>query len=436
MRKVLIWSFLLLINIIAVKSQSSNPYDAGDSFMQGKLYEKAAAEYSKAISSNSKDAYGYYKRGVAYLYMNQFDAAIDDFTTALKINGKDPDSYNNRGLALSYKGDLAGALKDFNEAIKLDPGFSQAFINRGSAYIAQNEFDKALKDLNQAIKIDAKNPEIYLQRARLYYIKEDYKNSLKDYNSVIALGLGSAKVYYNRGNTNFKLKLYEDAIKDYTTAVELDPDELDAVNNRSYTYKLLNMDDKSEADKKFLAEKRNELFTPVDQLKFIPFTNKGGEITIDLPDTWKIIEMPQENPDKVEFIITPEDMKADSESMMVGVTVGIMKNLSKTAPVKSEPEILDYWKGSMDKSNEDMLIYKVIWQRHQQLFGHTTLLNRSTIQATEVHLPFGLYEYALAWGDNLIYLYFQAPEVNFDYFEKLYEIAYKSLKINDSIKAE
>jgi tetratricopeptide (TPR) repeat protein len=413
-------------------AQEPKDYELGDSYMYSKQYEKAMEEYSKIISKYPGDVYGLYKRGVAFLYMNQFDAAINDFSEVLKVNKDDPDAFNNRGLAYSYKGSLELAMKDFDNAIKNDNGFSQAYINRGSALIALKEYDKAMKDLDKAIKLEPKNPEIFLQRARLFYIKEDFPKAIKDYSTAIALGLANSKLYYNRANAYFKLKKYDEAIKDYTSALELDPDDLDALNNRSYTYHVMGKEQEAEIDKAELEGRKNAMFTPIESINFVPFNISGGELTLDLPDTWKVIEMPQENTDKSEYIITPEDVNLKTEGMMVGVTIGIMRNLNKQFQIVDEPGILEFWKGSMDLSNEDMLIYKVNWQRHMQFDDHPTILNRSMIQATENHIPFGLFEYAIAWGDSLIYLYFQAPEVNFDYFEKIYERAYKSLKIKDN----
>lgn len=434
MQKLLIVIIGIILSSSLLLSQSKKDYELGDSFMQAKQYEKAIEEFSNLISKDPKDVYALYKRGVAFLFANKFDDAIRDFTLAIDINGDDPDSYNNRGLALSYQGDLVSAISDFDKAIKLDPNFAQAYINRGSAYIASKDFDKAIKDLDKAIKFDPKNPEIFLQRARLYYNKEEFQKSVKDYSSAIALGIGSSKVYYNRANAYFKLEKYDEAIKDYSTALELDPDDLDALNNRAYTYKIIEKEQDAERDRAVLTEKRNEIFTPVDQIKFNDFTTDGGELTFEVPSDWNIIKMPFESEDKIEYIITPEKVDPTSEGMIVGVTVGIMKNLSKFIPVQSEPEILDFWKGSMDMNNEEMLVYRVMWQRHLQLFGHATILNRSIIQATENHMAFGMFEYVIAWGDNMLYLYYQAPEANFDYYEKLFEKSYRSVKVSDVLK--
>lgn len=432
MQKSLMFMIVFVFSFAALFSQGSEIYQKGDQLMQIKQYEKAVEEYNSILSKDPKDPYALYKRGVALLYLNNFDASISDFSEAIKVNGDDPDSYNNRGLARSYKGDLKSAMEDFNKAIKLDPAFAQAFVNRGSAYIALKDFDKAIKDLDKATKLDSQNPEIFLQRARLYYIKEDFDKSIKDYNSAIALGLGNSKVYYNRANSYFKLNKLEEALNDYTKALVLDPDDLDALNNKAYVLKMMGREDEAEKDKQLLTTKRNEVFTPIDKLEFSKLTNAGQDLTIELPTGWNLIEIPKESDDVTEFVITPEIVDPNSEGIMVGVTIGILKNISKSLNIHSESEALDYWKGSVDKSNEDMLIYKVFWQRHVQLNGHATILNRTTVQATENHIPFGMYEYIIAWGDNLIYMYFQAPEANYDYFEKIYEHAYKSLQIHDT----
>lgn len=432
-------SFILIFSLLLtslVFGQTKEDYTQGDLFMQGRLFDKAVEEYTKVLNKYPKDPYALYKRGVAYLYTNNFDASISDFTQAINYNGDDADSYNNRGLALSYKGEIEAALKDFDKAIKLDNGFAQAFINRGSAFIALKEFDKAVKDFDKAIKIDPSNPEIFVQRARLHYAKEEYKKAVKDYSSAIALGLGNSKVYYNRANAHFKMNNLDEAIKDYTSAINLDPDDLDALNNRAYTYKMQGKEEEAEKDRLRVAEIRNSIFTPIDQLEFTSFSNSAGDLKLDLPTGWVLYDMPKESDDKTEFVITPEEANPQSEGMMVGVTVGIIRNIGKSLNLGSEAELLDFWKGSMDKNNDDMLVYKLIWQKHSQFYGHSSILNRTTVQATENHLSFGMFEYIIAWNDNLIYLYFQSPEANFDYFEKIYERAYKSIKILANFDSE
>ncbi|MCD4720944.1 MAG: tetratricopeptide repeat protein, partial [Desulfobacula sp.] len=51
-----------------------------------------------------------------------FDRAIADYTKALEINPGLHDTYYNRGIAWSEKGDLQRAIADCRKALSLDPG--------------------------------------------------------------------------------------------------------------------------------------------------------------------------------------------------------------------------------------------------------------------------------------------------------------------------
>jgi tetratricopeptide (TPR) repeat protein len=432
---VLIFIFICGFVSISAKSDPSKNINNGDSAFMSKDYEKAINYFTKAINDDNDSFIAYYKRGLAYLYINQFNLSADDFTRALELDSTSADSYNNRGLAYSYLGDLASAVKDFDKALKIDPKFAQALINRGSAFISQNNYEKALKDFNSVLKIDKKNPELYLQRARLYYSKEKFAESIKDYSMAIALGMNNAKIFYNRANAYFKNRQLKEAIDDYSKSHELDPKDLDALNNRAYAYKELGLDTLAESDHQKISDMKKNFYTPISELKMKVFTNSGKDFFIDLPQEWNLQESINE-PDHIEFIISPDLTNPSADAMQVGVSIGIIKNMSLKYNVKSESDILDFWKGSLDKSNEDLQIYKVIWQKHQQWNSHASILNESTMQASEKYVPFMLYEYCLAYGDNMIFVYFQAPQVHFEYFSKIFDIALKSIKLGDNFKME
>jgi tetratricopeptide (TPR) repeat protein len=431
---------LLLIFVCSFVSITAKPEPQdilknGDAAFMNKDYEKAIMDFTQAILEDNNNFIAYYKRGLAYLYINQFKLSVDDFSKAIELDSTSADSYNNRGLGYSYLGDLASAVKDFDKAIKIDSKFSQALINRGSAYIAMNDNDKALKDFNSALKIDKNNPELYIQRARLYYLKDKFKESIKDYTMAIALGINNAKIYYNRGNSYFKNRQVKEAIEDYTKSHQLDSKDLDVLNNRAYAYKELGLDTLAETDRATISSMKKNFYTPIEELKFKTFTNSGKDLFIDLPIEWNLQESVNE-PDRIEYIISPDLTTPSADAMQVGVTVGIFKNMSSKYQVKSEQDILEFWKGSLDKSNEDLLSYKVIWQRHQQWNDHPTILNQSSMQASDKYIPFMLYEYCMAYGDNMIYAYFQAPQVHFEYFSKIFDKAIISIKLGDNFKME
>jgi tetratricopeptide (TPR) repeat protein len=251
----------------------------------------------------------------------------------------------------------------------------------------------------------------------------------------IALGIKSAKIYFNRGNAYYKNRQLKEAIEDYTVSHNIDPKDLDALNNRAYAYKDLGLDTLAEIDHNTVSDMKKNFYTPVNELKFKTFTNSGKDFFIDLPQEWNLQESVNEQ-NRIEFIISPDLTSPSADAMQVGVTIGIVKNMSSKYPVKTEPEILDFWKGSLDKSNEDLESYKVIWQKHAQWHDHASLQNQSSMQASDKYVPYMLYEFCIAYGDNMIYAYFQSPQVHFEYFSKIFDEAIKSIKLSDDFKLE
>ena len=84
-------------------------------------YDRAIANYDKAIKLDPKFAIAYNNRGIAYGQKGDDDRAIADFDTAIKLDPKSADTYYNRGIAYGQKGDYDRAIADFDTAIKLDP---------------------------------------------------------------------------------------------------------------------------------------------------------------------------------------------------------------------------------------------------------------------------------------------------------------------------
>ena len=59
-----------------------------------------------------------------------FDRAIADFNRAIELKPDYAEAYNNRGNAYSDKGDFDHAIADFSKAIELKPDFPIAYNNR------------------------------------------------------------------------------------------------------------------------------------------------------------------------------------------------------------------------------------------------------------------------------------------------------------------
>ncbi|HRP02736.1 MAG TPA: tetratricopeptide repeat protein [Candidatus Kapabacteria bacterium] len=426
---------IILVNATALFGKKDSSFELGNKALKKRDYKAAVLNFTKSINDKKELKLSYYKRGLSNLYLNEFNKAIADFSETIKIDSTMPEAYNNLGLSYSYLGNTLEALRNLDKAISLDNKFGEAYVNRANVFILRTDYPNAKNDLDTALILDPNNPECYFQLGKLNYILNKYKESSDNFTQAIKLGIKNSKIYYNRANSLFKLGNLKEALQDYTQSLELNPYDMEALNNRAYTYKALGLDSLAEIDRSKILEANSDILTPVDSLKFKTFTNQTKDLSIDLPDTWHIVPLPEQN-GLIQFIITPEQLDPESSSMHIGVTVGIMKNMSHSFPVKNEPDILDFWKGSLDETNKDYLSYEVIWQRHNQWFGHGSILNESYLQVGENFMPFKLYEYAIAYGNNLIFIYMQSPELTFHYYKQIYDKALESLRLGNNYKLE
>ena len=61
------------------------------------MYEKAIADYTKAIELRPDYASAYYNRGKVFLGLKNYEKAIADYTKAIELRPDDASAYDNRG---------------------------------------------------------------------------------------------------------------------------------------------------------------------------------------------------------------------------------------------------------------------------------------------------------------------------------------------------
>jgi len=76
---------------------------------------------SAIILRNPKDVIAYHNRGEAYGLKGDFDRAIADYNKAIELNPNYAPAYNSRGRAYTSKGDYVHAVADVTKAGELTP---------------------------------------------------------------------------------------------------------------------------------------------------------------------------------------------------------------------------------------------------------------------------------------------------------------------------
>jgi tetratricopeptide (TPR) repeat protein len=189
---MVIWrNSLTLWNYVIEKEPETVPLaynNRGLVFSATGQFERAIADFDKAVSLNPSDYEGYNNRALTFSQMGRFDEAIADFDKAIALNRRFYQAYNNKGKLYGEASLFDKAIEQFNNAIDINPDSSLAYGNRGLAYSLIGEDDKALKDLNRAVESDEHNVEAYGARGNLYLRAGDRARAISDFQRACDLG--------------------------------------------------------------------------------------------------------------------------------------------------------------------------------------------------------------------------------------------------------
>jgi tetratricopeptide (TPR) repeat protein len=186
-------------------------------------------EINRYIARNPNDAYALVDRGSLYHDYGEYDKAIADYSKAIHLDPYNLDAYYFRGMTYGKMREYDRAVRDFRAAIDIDPYFIDAYRMMGFTYYEMRQYDHALELYDYALELTSDDPLLYLYRGDIHYMREDYNLAHADYSNAIEFDPNDQFAYCARGNVNLFLQNYNEAIDDCDAAIELD-------SNYAYAY--------------------------------------------------------------------------------------------------------------------------------------------------------------------------------------------------------
>jgi tetratricopeptide (TPR) repeat protein len=211
-------------------------------------YDKALAEYDRAIELNPWYDEVYYNRGNIYAMRHDLDRAINEFSRAIELKADYYMAYHNRSLAYAMKGMYNEALVDINKSIQFDPTYALAYCNRANIYCRLQRLDLAIADYTKAMELSEDYYDAVYNRGVTYSDMGEYDKAIADFDRALGLKPRSADAYSSRGFARFKKEDFEGALKDIDRAIELNPQHAAAFHNRGQVYGVMGQKERAIAD--------------------------------------------------------------------------------------------------------------------------------------------------------------------------------------------
>lgn len=82
-----------------------------------------------------------------------FDRAIAEFSKAIELKPDAVDAVYGRALAYQYKQAFPAAIADYDRVIALDPGHADALFKRSIVHRQLGAFEKATADFDRAVQL-------------------------------------------------------------------------------------------------------------------------------------------------------------------------------------------------------------------------------------------------------------------------------------------
>ncbi|MDX3639666.1 tetratricopeptide repeat protein [Streptomyces sp. MB09-02B] len=231
-------------------------------------YDRALAEYDRAVALDPESADAYQGRGITrrrlgahaaaladvdradalrpgtahtlgvrgdILHaMGRYEEAVAAFDRVLDLDPAHRLAMASRGQSRHHLGDDEGALADFDRALENDPEYLWALVHRAELYLDQNRPDEAFADLDRAVRIAPDSAWIASERGDAYRLAGRNEEAVEELGRACRLDPGHVSAHGSLGYALARLGRHGEARAAFDRAIELNPRYAWAMVHRAF----------------------------------------------------------------------------------------------------------------------------------------------------------------------------------------------------------
>jgi tetratricopeptide (TPR) repeat protein len=216
-------------------TDSANAFTVTLTFL-GELDDKDSAQNLATV---------YFGRGYAYASQatkhegrarSLFEKAEADYLKALQLKNDYAEVYCYLGVLYDLQHRWAEAERVFKKAIKLEPNYAGAYHDLGVTYSQRGLPKLALKSFEKAVALEPKNLLFLEHVAEMHYEARRWSEAKKVLVRILKLDPHDQDALYKLGSVNLNLGQFRDAKKALQKVLQLDPKDPIAYGNLGLVY--------------------------------------------------------------------------------------------------------------------------------------------------------------------------------------------------------
>ena len=152
-------------------------YNQGLNKSQNKQYQRAIANFTKAIKIEPQFINAYLKRCEMYYKLGNHPGILDDCERIIQINPSIVEAFYYQGIAHYSLGSFQEAINSYSEVIRHKPHYARAYYGRGIAYRDNQKTGAALEDLRiaeQLFLVEGNHNAYLMVKQHLSSLTRDY----------------------------------------------------------------------------------------------------------------------------------------------------------------------------------------------------------------------------------------------------------------------
>ncbi len=202
---------------------------------QGKL-EEAEKIYSDILKKDKNNPEILQLLGTINLQLKDYKISEEYFLKSLNQDSNNSRTLNNLGLLYKEIGNFEKSINYFATNIEKND-FENSWVNKSNILLEYKKYDEGLKFTKEALIRFPKNRKIKNNLAVFYFECGNQNESLKIYNEFDKDKLHFTDSYLNYVNILIKINNFSEALKILNSLIFTDPQNQNALRQRSFIYK-------------------------------------------------------------------------------------------------------------------------------------------------------------------------------------------------------